>query len=131
LNLTLTTFQATSHSKKVSRWLNTLLLTLLLVLRMTASAANWWCSFLRSFPGYDTATSSLTEVSAFGSNPGNLKMFQYLPATLRASRPLVVAPHGGRQQASTYDDEPGWIKLADANRFLVSIPTLTWIHLYQ
>lgn len=122
MNLTLTAFQAKPHRKQASRWLNTFLLTLLLALPMAASAADWWCSFVPFFPGCDTETNSLIEVSAFGSNPGNLKMFQYLPAALGASRPLVVALHGCKQQASAYDDEPGWIKFADLHRFALLLP---------
>ncbi|MEU2051456.1 esterase, partial [Streptomyces albidoflavus] len=33
---------------------------------------------------------SLTEVTGFGSNPGNLRMFRYVPDGLPAGRPLVV-----------------------------------------
>ncbi|MGH8810230.1 MAG: extracellular catalytic domain type 1 short-chain-length polyhydroxyalkanoate depolymerase, partial [Noviherbaspirillum sp.] len=110
------------HRKQASRWLSTFLLTLLLVLPMTASAASWWCSFLPFLPGCGIVTNPPTEVAAFGSNPGNLKMFIYLPANLGASRPLVVALHGCRQQASDYDDEPGWIKFADKHRFALLLP---------
>ena len=35
---------------------------------------------------------SLTQVTGFGSNPGNLQMFEYVPAGL-SNRPLVVACH--------------------------------------
>ena len=101
-----------------------LMLTLLLALPMTASAASWWCSW---FPWLcpDSTTSCgtpLTEGTGFGSNPGNLKMCKYLPANLGASRPLVVALHGCRQQASDYDDETGWIKFADKHHFALLLP---------
>ncbi|MFS8978230.1 PHB depolymerase family esterase [Cupriavidus necator] len=109
-------------SKQASRWVNTFLLTLLLALPMTASAASWWCSFLPFLPGCVVATGPLIEVTGFGSNPGNLKMFKYLPANLGASRPLVVALHGCKQQASDYDDEPDWIKFADKHRFALLLP---------
>ncbi len=49
-------------------------------------------------------------------------MFQYVPPDLGASRPLVVALHGCTQRASDYDDEPGWIKLADKYRFALLLP---------
>jgi poly(hydroxyalkanoate) depolymerase family esterase len=92
---------------------------------MTARANNWWCNFLPFFPGctvVDRGPNLLIEVPAFGSNPGNLKMFKYLPANLGASRPLVVALHGCEQEASDYDDEPGWIKFADKYRFALLLP---------
>jgi poly(hydroxyalkanoate) depolymerase family esterase len=102
-----------------------ILLALLLALPMTASSASLWCIWFPFLPGcaiVDPENGPLTEVTAFGSNPGNLKMFVYRPANLRASRPLVVALHGCKQQASAYDDEPGWIKFADKHRFVLLLP---------
>lgn len=48
-----------------------------------------------------------TEQVSFGGNPGNLRMFMYVPDGLAAGRPLVVALHGCTQTASSYDDETG------------------------
>lgn len=70
----------------------------------------------------DTAAAKLVEVTGFGSNPGNLRMFKYVPDGLAASRPLVVALHGCRQQASDYDDETGWVKFAEQWRFALLLP---------
>jgi hypothetical protein len=67
-------------------------------------------------------TFALTEVSGFGSNPGNLKMFKYVPAGLPASAPLVVAMHGCSQSASSCDDETGWQALADLWKFALVLP---------
>jgi poly(hydroxyalkanoate) depolymerase family esterase len=66
--------------------------------------------------------SALIEVTAFGQNPGDLRMFKYVPPNLGASRPLVVALHGCTQQAEGYDDETGWIKLADKHGFALLLP---------
>lgn len=116
-------FQASRGRQPTSGWLNLCLLTLLLALPISASAANWWCSFLPFLPGCSaTPAGPLTEDTDFGSNPGNLKMFTYRPADLAPSRPLVVALHGCKQQASAYDDEPGWIMLADKHRFALLLP---------
>ena len=49
-----------------------------------------------------------TEVTGFGSNPGNLRMFKYVPSGLPANAPLVVALHGCSQSAASYDAETGW-----------------------
>jgi poly(hydroxyalkanoate) depolymerase family esterase len=65
---------------------------------------------------------ALTEVTGFGSNPGNLKMFKYVPASLPANAPLVVAMHGCTQSASSYDDETGWQALADQWKFALVLP---------
>ncbi|MGH8525203.1 MAG: hypothetical protein ACREXY_13640 [Gammaproteobacteria bacterium] len=40
-----------------------------------------------------------TEDVSFGSNPGNLRMFKFVPDGLAAGRPLVVALHGCTQTA--------------------------------
>jgi poly(hydroxyalkanoate) depolymerase family esterase len=119
-----------------------LLFPLLLALPATASAASFWCTWMPWFPGcgapVPTPTptppptptptptpgtpAALTEVSSFGSNPGNLKMFVYRPANLAVSRPLVVALHGCTQQASSYGEAPGWIKFAEKYRFALLLP---------
>jgi poly(hydroxyalkanoate) depolymerase family esterase len=62
------------------------------------------------------AVSPLTE-AAFAPNPGNLRMFQYLPA--RAGAPLVVVLHGCGQTASGYDLGAGWSLLAAQLGFAV------------
>jgi poly(hydroxyalkanoate) depolymerase family esterase len=97
---------------------------LLLALPMTAAAATWWCA---SFPWLCATPPArcgtpLTEVTRFGSNPGNLKMCRYMPSGLGTSRPLVVALHGCRQRAAAYDDEPGWIHFADKYGFALLLP---------
>lgn len=121
--MTQAAFHAQARSQPIRRWATRLLFTLLLAVPMTASAASWWCIWLPWLPACDTTVPGpLTEVTGFGSNPGNLRMFTYRPANLGPSRPLVVALHGCRQQASAYDDEPGWIKFADQHRFALLLP---------
>ncbi len=63
-----------------------------------------------------------TEVTGFGSNPGNLRMFKYVPAGLPANAPLVVALHGCSQTAASYDAETGWQMLADRWQFALLLP---------
>ncbi|WP_116428422.1 extracellular catalytic domain type 1 short-chain-length polyhydroxyalkanoate depolymerase [Streptomyces spongiicola] len=65
---------------------------------------------------------SLTEVTGFGSNPGGLRMFRYVPDGLPGGRPLVVALHGCTQSAAAYDDETGWTRWADAWGFALVLP---------
>ncbi len=62
------------------------------------------------------------EVTDFGSNPGNLRMFLYLPAALPTSSPLVVALHGCGQAATDYDNETGWMQYADQLGFALLLP---------
>ncbi len=56
----------------------------------------------------------VAEEKAFGSNPGALRMFLYLPAaTPRPRAPLIVVLHGGGQHAHSFAAASGWTKLAD------------------
>lgn len=68
------------------------------------------------------AAASLQEVTGFGSNPGALKMYRYVPDGLPAGRPVVVALHGCTQNASGYGTGSGWTQLADRWGFSVVLP---------
>ncbi len=68
------------------------------------------------------SAATLTEVTNFGSNPGQLRMFQYVPAGLPANSALVVLMHGCGQTAAGIDDESGWTGLADVYKFLLVLP---------
>ena len=67
------------------------------------------------------ANATLTPVSNFGSNPGALAMYEYVPAGLPAGRPLVVVLHGCTQTAAAMESA-GWNKLADQYQFAVLYP---------
>ncbi|MFJ2302251.1 PHB depolymerase family esterase [Streptomyces sp. NPDC087787] len=69
-----------------------------------------------------TAAGTLQQVTGFGSNPGNLAMYEYAPAELPAGAPLVVALHGCTQSASDYHTHSGWQKFADQWGFAVVYP---------
>ncbi|WP_405800390.1 PHB depolymerase family esterase [Streptomyces halstedii] len=68
------------------------------------------------------AAGGLTPVTGFGSNPGNLSMYTYVPAGLPAGAPVVVALHGCAQSADAYYASSGWPKFADAYGFAVVFP---------
>jgi poly(hydroxyalkanoate) depolymerase family esterase len=68
-----------------------------------------------------SAEAALTPVDGFGSNPGALDMFEYVPAGLPANSPLVVVLHGCTQTASTIE-AAGWNELADQYGFAVIYP---------
>ncbi|MFV0135702.1 PHB depolymerase family esterase [Streptomyces sp. HMX87] len=68
------------------------------------------------------AAATLQEVTGFGSNPGALRMFRYVPDGLPAGRPVVVALHGCTQNASGYGTGSGWLQLADRWGFSVLLP---------
>lgn len=73
-------------------------------------------------PGIATPALAQTEVTGFGSNPGNLRMFKFVPAGLPAGAPLVVALHGCSQSAASYDAETGWQMLTQRWQFALLLP---------
>jgi poly(hydroxyalkanoate) depolymerase family esterase len=64
-------------------------------------------------------------LSDFGSNPGQLTAYTYVPAKPVANRPLVIVMHGCGQDATTFARLTGWNKLADAHGFAVLYPEQT------
>jgi poly(hydroxyalkanoate) depolymerase family esterase len=64
----------------------------------------------------------LRELTGFGGNPGNLRMFTYTPERLQPRAPLVIAIHGCTQTADEYDHGTGWSSLADSLGFVVVYP---------
>ena len=66
--------------------------------------------------------SPLVEVSRFGSNPGSLRMFAFVPPTLQQPRALVVVLHGCGQTAAGYDLGAGWSTLAKHYGFALLMP---------
>ena len=66
--------------------------------------------------------SPLMEMHDFGSNPGNLRMFAFVPARLQQPRALVVVLHGCGQTAAGYDLGAGWSTLAKHYGFALVLP---------
>ena len=66
--------------------------------------------------------SSLREITDFGTNPGNLRLFAHVPRTLSATPALVVALHGCTQTAHAYERGSGWSDLANRFGFVVIYP---------
>jgi poly(hydroxyalkanoate) depolymerase family esterase len=66
--------------------------------------------------------SALVEVTGFGANPGDLRMFSYVPGELRQKPALVVVLHGCGQTAAGYDLGAGWSTLAKRFGFALLMP---------
>lgn len=66
-----------------------------------------------------TQAVTLTQVTGFGSNPGNLKMFVFVPSGLPSGAPLVVVLHGCTETASSYSTQTEWGNLAGRFGFAV------------
>ena len=64
----------------------------------------------------------LRELTGFGANPGDLRMFAYAPEHLPPKAPLVIALHGCTQTIDEYDHGTGWSSLADRLGFAVVYP---------
>ena len=73
------------------------------------------------------AQAQLSEVTGFGSNPGGLKMFHYVPAGLPRGAGLVVMMHGCAQGPQDVDVETGWIQMADTYKFALVFPQTTFV----
>ncbi|MEE4376161.1 MAG: PHB depolymerase family esterase, partial [Candidatus Competibacteraceae bacterium] len=74
------------------------------------------------FTSLAQAEMALEEITDFGSNPGNLRMFIGMPDELPEGVPLVVALHGCTQTAAAFDNETGWAKYAALWRFALLLP---------
>jgi poly(hydroxyalkanoate) depolymerase family esterase len=66
--------------------------------------------------------SPLVETPEFGSNPGDLRMFSFVPEDLRPHPALVVVLHGCGQTAAGYDLGAGWSMLAKHYGFALLMP---------
>jgi poly(hydroxyalkanoate) depolymerase family esterase len=85
-----------------------------------------WAQLLGDLTAWDRIVQStptrLQEGRDFGSNPGNLRMFTYVPDPLPNSAALVVVLHGCTQTAVGYDHGAGWSTLADRYAFALLFP---------
>ncbi len=73
---------------------------------------------LVSFSIYAT----LTPITNFGTNPGFLNAYSYIPTNLTGTSPLVIVCHGCDQDAQEISDRTEWNKLADAYGFKILYP---------
>ncbi|HWY98296.1 MAG TPA: PHB depolymerase family esterase [Bacteroidia bacterium] len=64
----------------------------------------------------------ITQVTGFGTNPGALNMYVYVPPGISGAAPLVVAMHGCTETANMYATQTGWNKLANLHKFYVVYP---------
>ena len=67
-------------------------------------------------------------VSSFGSNPGNLNMYSYVPDNLNTSAPLVIVMHGCGETASSFSLQTAWNNLADTHKFYVAYAEQTMLN---
>jgi poly(hydroxyalkanoate) depolymerase family esterase len=82
---------------------------------------------LNGFGGYSRnprpgVRSPLVETTDFGSNPGALRMFSFVPEGHQQPPALVVVLHGCGQSAAGYDLGAGWSTLAKHYGFVLLMP---------
>jgi poly(hydroxyalkanoate) depolymerase family esterase len=87
-------------------------------------------SAFNGLPGYGRGLSPalqspLVEINDFGSNPGGLRMFAFVPEHLPRAPALVVVLHGCGQTAAGYDLGAGWSTLAARYGFALLMPEQT------
>lgn len=79
---------------------------------------------------FATYSQSLKEHNSFGANPGNLRMYSYIPESVDTIKniPLVVVLHGCTQNAETIAKQSGWNQLANRYHFAVLYPEQKFIN---
>jgi len=70
-------------------------------------------------------TATLTEVTDFGTNPSNLQMYLYVPASVTAHPAVVVAVHYCTGSGPAMYNGTEWAQLADTHGFVVIYPSVT------
>lgn len=69
--------------------------------------------------GVSSVLGQITQVNNFGTNPGNLTMYEYVPTITSQNAPVVLVMHGCGQLANDFANETGWNDLADQYGFYV------------
>jgi poly(hydroxyalkanoate) depolymerase family esterase len=96
----------------------------LVALGATACASSGDVAPVEATGTTSAALGTLTSVSSFGSNPGALTMYKYVPQGVPSNAPLVVALHGCVQGAADFA-KSGLNELADILKFYVLYPEQT------
>ncbi|WP_308295610.1 extracellular catalytic domain type 1 short-chain-length polyhydroxyalkanoate depolymerase [Streptomyces odontomachi] len=68
------------------------------------------------------ATASLQEVTNFGNNPGNLRMYEYVPDSVKANPAILVAVHYCTGTGPGFFSGTEFRSLADQHGFIVIYP---------
>ncbi|MFI9592605.1 PHB depolymerase family esterase [Nonomuraea sp. NPDC052265] len=84
------------------------------------AAATTLAMFLTTAPGASAA--ALTEVTNFGTNPGGLRMYLYVPDRVAARPGVLVAMHGCNGWAPGFHQGTEFASLADRYGFIVIYP---------
>jgi poly(hydroxyalkanoate) depolymerase family esterase len=72
---------------------------------------------------HHAAAAGLTQVTDFGDNPGNLQMYVYVPGSVSASPPVVLAMHPCGGSGPSFYSSTEFASLADRYGFIVIFPS--------
>jgi acetylxylan esterase len=75
--------------------------------------------------GTPASAAALTEVTSFGNNPSNLRMYVYVPNNAAAQAPIVVAVHYCTGSGPAFYSGTEFASLADRYGFIVIYPSAT------
>ncbi|MFI7415011.1 PHB depolymerase family esterase [Streptomyces sp. NPDC049627] len=100
------------------------LLAALLVAAPAASAASAPAASART-EADAVPTATLTEVTDFGTNPSNLRMYLYVPASVRPNPAVLVAVHWCTGSGPDMYNGTEYDTLADQHGFVVIYPSVT------
>jgi acetylxylan esterase len=101
----------------MKRWLARLVTLSLVVLTPVA--------FLQTAPEAQALTSALVQVTNFGSNPSGLQMYVYVPTTVKANPPILLALHQCTGSGPEFFSGTAFASLADQYGFIVIYPSVT------
>jgi len=71
------------------------------------------------------SAASLVQVTNFGANPTNLQMYEYVPATVQAHPPILLALHYCSGSGPAFYSGTEFASLADKYGFVVIYPSVT------
>ncbi len=75
--------------------------------------------FFTLFFKFSYSQTGWLQINSFGTNPGNLLMYRYVPVNIPTDAPLVVVLHGCTQNATNYSGYSGWDTLSNHHKFYV------------
>ena len=78
-----------------------------------------------NFSAGKALTSSLVEVTGFGANPSNLRMFVYIPTTVKPNPPILVVLHWCGGSADAIYSGTQYAALADQYGYMIVYPSTT------
>ncbi len=84
-----------------------------------------WLSVISGLWMSSTWAATLNEITSFGNNPGNLRMYLYVPDYLPNNVPILVAAHYCTGTGPAFYSGTQYASLADQYGFIVIYPSVT------